>query len=168
MNTIHWLAGPILFLDIDGVLNSLEFAKREQASGKLGGIIGIDPDAVKHLQRVVDETQCSIVLSSSWRIGAYVSDIRGQLIAAGMRHPCPLHDKTPVLEGKRVNGRYQNVLRGEEVKLWRDTAGHEGTYVCIDDGSDFLAGQPLVKTEWEIGMQSTHADLCIEILLGRR
>lgn len=157
--------GPYLFLDIDGVLNSHDYARR---LGK-GGILGIDPDAVKHLQRVVDETGCQIVLSSTWRLGppGTLSNVRGKLVAAGMRSPCPLIDRTPDLSyatGPDGKGIYRGARRGEEVKHWLDAMGYEGPYVCIDDDSDFLEGQPLVKTKFADGMTAAHADQCIAFL----
>jgi hypothetical protein len=79
----------------------------------------VDPLAVAQLQRIIDETGCTVVLSSSWRIGRYLSDIRGMLIKAGARHPFPLIDKTPDLS--RVDGHlYIGIRRGEEVKAWVD------------------------------------------------
>jgi len=157
--------GPFLFLDIDGVLNSHAYARK---LGK-GGILGIDPDAVKHLQRVVDETGCELVLSSTWRLGppGTLSDVRGKLVAAGMRSPCPLIGRTPDLSRPPQSGVvWRAVKRGEEVKHWLDAMGYEGPYVCIDDDSDFLEGQPLVRTTFSEGMTAKHADDCIRILKG--
>src|SRR5690606_1284907 len=51
---------PVRFLDIDGVLISAEFIQQGGTSDTF------DPQAVAELQRVVDETGCVIVLSSSW------------------------------------------------------------------------------------------------------
>ena len=156
--------GPFLFLDIDGVLNSHAYARK---LGK-GGILGIDPEAVKHLQRVVDETGCQIVLSSTWRLGppGTLADVRGKLIAAGMRSPCPLIDRTPDLSRRENAFLYEAVKRGEEVKHWLDALGYEGPYVCIDDDGDFLPCQPLVRTTFAEGMTAAHADQCIAILRG--
>lgn len=165
-----WFDRPILFLDIDGVLNSLEYAKGKEARGEKG-CLGIDPAAVVHLQRIVDETDCSIVLSSTWRLGppGTLSNVRGKLVAAGMRHPCPLRDRTPDLSYKVTpegRGLYAGVRRGEEVKHWIESHGYEGPYCCIDDDSDFLPGQPLVKTSFNDGITAEHANRVIEILRG--
>lgn len=161
--------GPFLFLDIDGVLNSHEYAKARQARGEKGPL-GIDPTAVAHLQRVVDETGCQIVLSSTWRLGppGTLSDVRGELIAAGMRHPCPLIDRTPDLTAQHRPGSdlWMASKRGDEVKWWLDRMGYTGPYVCIDDDSDFLPSQPLVKTTFNTGMLAEHADQCIAFLRG--
>jgi hypothetical protein len=90
---------PVLFLDIDGVLNSTSWAIRT----KQRGIWGIDPDTIPHLQRIVDETGCDIVVSSTWRIGRGAVELREILLKAGMLHPCPVVDRTPGGGGFRGN-----------------------------------------------------------------
>lgn len=139
----------VLFLDFDGVMNSVEWAIRT----KQRGIWGIDPDTVPHLQRIVDETGCDIVVSSTWRLGTMLSELRGRLIAAGMRPPVPIVDRTAYLGGKR----------GEEVAEWLE-AMEPQAYVCLDDDSDFLPGQHLVKTNGQVGLTAADADRCIAIL----
>ena len=58
----------IIFLDIDGVLNS------ENSTSQYNDIdnstyTGIDTDKVKKLKHIIHQTGAIIVLSSSWRIG---------------------------------------------------------------------------------------------------
>lgn len=50
--------GKILFLDVDGVLHSY-FARCEKQCFR--------PDCMKRLKRIVEATECHVVLSSSWR-----------------------------------------------------------------------------------------------------
>ena len=52
----------VIFLDVDGVLNSDEFLKRHTQE-----IISID--YVKILKEIVDRTNAALVLSSSWKCG---------------------------------------------------------------------------------------------------
>jgi len=160
----RWIERPILFLDIDGVLNSRDYVRR-------GGSLscsrdGLDPDAVAQLQRIVDETNCSLILSSTWRLIHKLADMRGKLIAKGMRHPVPLRGKTPDLSEQQMKGVIQiGARRGEEVKHWIQANGFKGSFVCVDDDSDFLEDQPLVQTTFEYGLTPAHADRCISILL---
>lgn len=151
---------PILFLDIDGVLNSTSWAIRTEQRG----VWGIDPDTIPHLQRIVDETGCEIVISSTWRITHRLPDIRGALIKAGMRHPVPIVDKTPVLHSREPSGIYVAKIRGDEVQAWIDAIGFEESYVCLDDDADFHPGQPLVRTSNYEGLTAADADKCIAIL----
>lgn len=159
----RWIERPILFLDVDGVLNSHAYIRR-------GGSLscrsdGLDPDAVTQLQRIVDETQCSLILSSTWRLIHPLAHMRGRLIEKGMRHPCPLRGKTPDLSEQQTKGVIQiGARRGEEVKAWIEANRFKAPYVCLDDDSDFLEGQPLVQTTFETGLTAEHADRCIALL----
>jgi hypothetical protein len=142
---------PILFLDIDGVLNSTEWMKR---SANRGGLWDIDPATIPRLQRIVDVTDCKIIVSSSWRIGRSVTELREILLKAGMRSPCPVRGKTPWLDGKR----------GDEIRDWLRTNGEIDRYVCLDDDDDFHPDQPLVQTNVEVGLTDYDAQRCIEAL----
>lgn len=141
---------PVLFLDIDGVLNSGQWAIRT----KQRGIWCIDPDTIPHLQRIVDESGCNIVVSSTWRIGRGAVELRDILVKAGMRSPCPVIDKTPGGGG----------FRGGQIAEWLENTGFGGKFVCLDDGIDFLPSQPLVQTDNQVGLTAAHADRCIELL----
>lgn len=157
------LDGPILFLDIDGVLNSVNYMRARAQAGERNVGHSLDPACVAHLQRVVDETGCSIVLSSTWRLIHSLADMRGRLIEAGMRHPVPLFDKTPCLD--RKHGCIEiNPGRGEEVQAWIDASGFDGRFCCLDDDTDFLPNQNLVHVDHMDGMTAEHAERCIELL----
>lgn len=166
-----WMEGPLLFLDIDGVLNSVNYLQR---GGSLSCVTdGIDPRAVAQLQRIVDATDCSLILSSTWRTIFTLAEMRQKLVAKGMRYPCPLRDKTPdfSVEGPSddpsaleiMTSRYR---RGKEVSAWIAQHGYAGRYVCVDDDADFLPIQPLVRTSFQDGLTVERADLCISILRG--
>lgn len=127
---------------------------------------GIDPKAVEQLQRIVDETRCSLVLSSTWRLIHSLPLMRAKLAAKGMRAPVPLYDKTPDLDPE--DGALSRRCRGHEIDAWIDRVGYSGWYVCLDDDSDFLPGQPLVKTRSEQGLTAADAEACIAILSGAR
>ena len=55
----------IIFLDVDGVLNSQDLLER-CGEDKL---VPIDEENIRCLKEIVDETGAEIVLSSSWRFG---------------------------------------------------------------------------------------------------
>lgn len=150
---MHAEDGPILFLDIAGVLITGAHSQRTRTFEQL------DPQAVAQLQRIVDETNCSLVLTSSWRIHRSLAELRGQLIAAGMKRPCPLIDKTPVLE--KHSGDF---CRGDEVARWIDIVDFEHPYVCVDDSEEFLPNQPVIRPTWREGLTAALADECIRIL----
>lgn len=55
---------PVLFLDIDGVLNGHEYDREAESST-------LHPDCVARLNRVLADSECSVVLSSAWRYMAF-------------------------------------------------------------------------------------------------
>ena len=57
----------VIFLDIDGVLNSDEYLDKVKNSDIQGIERDIDVEKVKLLKRAIDETGARVVLSSSWR-----------------------------------------------------------------------------------------------------
>ena len=59
----------VIFLDIDGVLNSFQTFREIYYEHELTGFrrVAIDIDKVKLLKEIVDNTGALIVLSSSWR-----------------------------------------------------------------------------------------------------
>ena len=76
----------IIFLDIDGVLNSEKFYKdlsqyirwkKAKEEGKSRdeqiAIASIDPEAVQWVWYIINHTQASLVISSTWRSEAKLS-----------------------------------------------------------------------------------------------
>jgi len=60
----------IIFLDIDGVLNSQEFYLRRMANTLLLNedypLCEIDPEAIKKLNEIIEITNANVVITSSW------------------------------------------------------------------------------------------------------
>jgi hypothetical protein len=153
----------ILFLDIDGVLNSEQWV-RQCIGTAINPFRQFDPAAVKHLRGIVDATGCSIVISSSWRQFHALDEIGDLLLDAGYgSHRPPIIDATPVLPGALYLGAV-DTLRGREIELWRQTAGHRGHYCILDDNRWFLSDQPLVLTDIETGLTGEHAQRAIALL----
>ena len=57
----------VIFLDVDGVLNSDEYIDRAQKQEIQGIERHIDVEKIKLLKKAIDETGAKVVLSSSWR-----------------------------------------------------------------------------------------------------
>lgn len=168
---------PILFLDIDGVLNSVEVAK---AVGRFGFPPGVDtpatrdnlawcPMMVARLRRIVARTGCGIVIMSSWRgYGVKARQKWREMFACYDWPDFPVIDETPDLSIYRpASGIFTAPLRGQEVSSWLGAKHWIPAYVCLDDGNDFLEGQPFVQTSMEYGLQDEHVERCIEILNRR-
>ena len=130
----------VLFLDIDGVLNS-----HRTAIG-LGGIphdfdaAGLalfDLAAVGMLRGLCEAGNVSVVLSSSWRI---VHDFRE--LGAALR--LPIIDQTPRLVGNR----------GKEIAAWLAKHPEVQRFAIVDDDSDMEPEQRpfFVQTHYEDGL----------------
>lgn len=133
----------VLFLDIDGVLNSRDFVRRRRASDKNYRLwLDVDEIAVKRLQRILKETGAKVVLSSTWRLYKDSRDMVRQRV-------CRYIDCTADLQRGSKRG---IVPRGEEVQLWLDQHPEVTHYAIIDDDSDFLPYQWLFKTTFEKGL----------------
>lgn len=135
----------IIFLDIDGVLNSEAYAL---GRGK-GGMLGIDPEAVKIFDRIIDETGAKVVLSSSWR---YSEDLIEEV-------------KSNVGELLGITPRSRSGFRGNEVYAWLLSNDKlDVKYAILDDDSDFHKTQPLFKTTFKLGLTEDIANKVIEYL----
>lgn len=105
-----------------------------------------DPVAVGMLRRLLKETRCKIVVSSVWRKGASLRELRRLFAAHG------LPQRT--LVGK--TGSHPSGFRGREIRQWLADHRHLGItdYLILDDDSDFFKYQKSrhVKTKHEVGL----------------
>lgn len=147
----------VLFLDLDGVLNSEAFFARQRGRGLV--IISnraelLDPAAVAHLNRIVETTGCLVVLSSSWRLqrGALL-DVGAWLRAVGFVGA--LHDLTPRAPD----------TRGGQIAAWLAQHPEVTRYAILDDEPD-LDTHPgrWVVTSYATGLTEREADQAIELL----
>lgn len=129
----------ILFLDIDGVVNCESTTQRHR------GFIGIDPYMAFMVGKIQLDTDCQIVLSSSWRVTQDGVDEVEQQVA-------PIFDKT----GKSWYDKEKNhsSTRGEEIQVWLDAHPEVTRYAILDDDSNMLDSQlpNYFKTTWLNGI----------------
>lgn len=147
----------IVFLDFDGVLNSTLYLKTTDASGARG-VMGLDPVAIQRLNRLVDKTDARVVVSSTWRFGRTVQQLREILSAKGFTGT--VIGKTPELSGKP---------RGQEIQAWLDAAPLFDvvvkSFIILDDDADmFHLSDRLVKTNFEWGLEAHHVDEAVQLL----
>ena len=134
----------IIFLDIDGVLNhDLHYEEKSQDDrfDEVGlPLCNISNSSVLLLNKLTDDTGAKIVLSSSWRYGKTINELKGIFRKAGITGE--LIGKTPALEIKQ-DWRY-SVPRGLEIRVWLNNySGTDGhlSYVILDDEDDMLLYQ---------------------------
>jgi hypothetical protein len=136
----------VIFLDIDGVLNSAIFYKERMVRLKMGVVKEhpLDefcPDLVSNLNEITDKTGAKIVLSSTWRLGRSLEELRHLFRLVGITGE--LIGKTDHLHFEDYS---KSVPRGCEIQKWiEDNKGILGTnllswksYVIIDDDGDML------------------------------
>lgn len=165
-----WTSGmpnrKIIFLDIDGVLNSMDYFEQTK---ECKGYTEINPDKVKLLKEIVDRTGAEIVLSSTWRnlgkrknepehpMYTYLTDT---LKEYGME----IVDHTP----------YIGQDRPKEIKAWLDNQRNKDIrFVSLDDDfpkykyDEVGIGDFLVRTsfyEKDGGLRQEHVEKAVEIL----
>ena len=121
----------VLFLDIDGVVNN----KRTRENFE--GFMAIDPAMTALIQRIVQNTGCEIVLSSSWRL---FQNGRDEI----ERKICKFADITPILHASR----------GYEINVWLSLHPQIEHYAILDDAESILPEQQanFFQTRWETGL----------------
>ena len=160
----------LLFLDVDGVLNSTEWAGHRPHRSLLPPAQAdqafdeqrLDPSCVGRLREVVTAIDASIVISSTWRRRMSVPELIKLLALYGYNN-APIIGATP-----EVRDSDSSVTRGTEVAAWLEANAAGSTrYVCLDDDADYLPGQPLVQTDLDLGLQDADVAACREILSDR-
>jgi hypothetical protein len=127
----------VLFLDIDGVVNS-------RSTTNFKELYPIDPYMAFLVGKIQLDTGCKVVLSSSWRHHPDgVKVVKKRIV--------DVYDVTPSLKGSR----------GEEVHAW--LLKHPGVtqYAILDDDFDFHPDQPLFKTTFQDGLTEEIANQVI-------
>lgn len=135
----------VLFLDFDGVLNSLGwYRSRTRPSNPTieeHHLNEIDPSAVAQLDRIIRETECCVVISSTWRRGNSLGYLLRLLVKRGLSkdHWGNFIGLTPVLDGKTESGLYTSPVRGTEIQSWLDSHSEKFEKIAILDDDDDMA-----------------------------
>lgn len=133
----------ILFLDIDGVMNSSED----------GFTHDITTEKISLLKQIVEKTDCKIVLSSSWR---NVKRFRLEFEKQMSENDIEIFSQTPYLPAK---------CREDEIMKYLDTYRecHMPFKYAVLDDDDLNIGN-FVRTNYNYGLQQSHVDNVIKIL----
>ena len=144
---------PVLFLDIDGVLNSRDCWERLRGSRHK-----VDREKVVLLNEIVAATGCHVVVSSTWR---RIKRCRGILRDCGFRGRFPRDWRTDWLRTFHE----PDLVRGDEIADWLKRNGSP-PYAIVDDDADMLPEQMprFVQTSFEKGLTRLHTDHLITLL----
>ena len=91
----------ILFLDIDGVLNSAKWYARQRNG--LDDLAHFDPTLVRRVDEIAGRTGAAVVISSAWRLSHPLDELRTLLRRAGLVR-APMIGETPEIEGGILDG----------------------------------------------------------------
>lgn len=141
----------LLFLDIDGVLNNELRAQSE--------VYQIDPECAQNFNSLIDRTGAKIVISSSWRLGMTLEDLKRVFEEKGLKGE--IIGVTPRLFPD------DGYVRGNEILMWlRENESIYGeryynyqNYLILDDDEDMLYQQRdnFLQTDNYVGL--THNDV---------
>lgn len=128
----------IIFLDIDGVMNSeMDFLLNPDQPEVA---YEISPRCIKLLNSLIQDTDARIVISSVWRFHG-LDFIKNIFVKNGFEYPDNLIDVTPRLGNGCVRGNEILKWIKDNEKLLGYPYYHFNTYIIFDDDSDMLYWQ---------------------------
>lgn len=128
----------IIFLDIDGVLNTLNYLKRQKRDTGKTSNKNWCPVSCKHIGLICEYYDAKIVISSSWRHEYSMEQLRNFFDANDIPSEY-LIDRTPSTAPQTDGGNY---CRGHEIKDWLENSDKDiESYIIIDDEAKFLEEQ---------------------------
>ena len=145
----------VIFLDVDGVLNS-----NTSKSCSPNGYLGVSDKYVKRLKRIVNDTGAKVVLSSDWKMARdrdYTYLTQKLWFKGGIR----IHSQTPNIEREK---------RGREIYEWLYAHPSIDEYIIIDDEvfTDFFFYDELINhlllINPEVGLTDDNVDDAIAFL----
>jgi len=155
------MANKILFLDIDGVLNSHAFWL---STGRQRHLHDLDRKAVARLNTVLDRTGAMVVVSSTWRLHHNRTELQEMLGAYGF---------TGIVFGATIK---ESMKRGLQIQQWLDEPRYSRKqsrhyvekFAIVDDDSDMAHLLPyLVQTHMQGddgGLQDEHVEQLVALL----
>lgn len=142
----------MIFLDIDGVLNSGDYMRAlhrlyvNHGIGSTRDQYGqlFDERCVNFLELIIRETGAKLVISSTWRLNGI---LRLKRMWGDRGLPGDIIDTTPKYPNPEIVERYYEprAARGYEIQEWLDNHPEVTDYVILDDDSDMLTHQKFVK-----------------------
>ena len=140
----------VIFLDIDGVMNSEDWYNEHLGEGD------IDYRAVKLLKLYIEKHDLHIVISSSWRDVT----LKQTLLAFA---ETPMIDVINRIIGQTPH-RYDG-NRGKEIEMWLADRPEVDEFSIIDDDDfDIHQKDHLVKTDYMHGLIQEDLEKCSNIL----
>ena len=162
----------VIFLDIDGVMVSTDYINRQSKNGHPRPGDDFDPRTVRRLNAICDKTGAKIVITSTWRIGLSLKELKNKLLYQGVP-PSKVIGMVPVVE--RPPNSKEPVTRGVEINSWLNRTRHEladkrdpvDRFIIIDDDADMAPYlDKLIQVSEKDGLQDEHVTRAIMSLGG--
>lgn len=155
----------VLFLDIDGVLNSADYMKHRRHIRRPTRD-AIDALTVPRLNAITDRSGAAIVISSTWRKMYQLDDLARVLAQHGVTGR--VIGATPVLVdplGPPHKDGFQpcrSKPRAHEIAAWLDAHPEVTSFAVLDDDPDVLVlphiAARVVGTAWSDGLLDEHVE----------
>lgn len=128
----------VLFLDIDGVLNTKNFDCFDNRLLDRAKVVLINQFVIKHDIRVV--------ISSTWRTWYEYEEMKSIFFYAGFEQPDRIIGVTDCFSS----------FRGDEIDDWLDKHPEVTHYAILDDGFDFYHYHQTIHPFWFEGITEVH------------
>lgn len=159
----------VIFLDVDGVLNSENDLRIYRKKNEITGCIlydVVEDRPLKLLKEIVEKTSARIVVSSSWRIGCersgrqsiFGKELYEKLEKRLKDYGMEIYDITPSLG--------TGTQRGDEIREWLSKNQVEN-FIILDDDSDmceYADMKNFIHTTYEHGLTEELKNKAIEVL----
>lgn len=172
---------PIVFLDIDGVLNSekwFKYAHEQKLKEKEEyPLFQLDPESISLINKLYDKTGCIFICSSTWRKGYSLEELNQFMKSKGATWEFTgkthsFDSSIKLRDNEYGGGDYVNIPRGLEIDSWiYDGFSYDELYevrfVIIDDDSDMLLSQKdnFVHTRFKSGFDEESLNKAVDILI---
>ena len=153
---------PVVFLDFDGVVETIYWEKDEVGSWsynihKYGHDELNNKQAIGWLNELYSKEPYDIVVSSTWRMGMTLEQLQALIIKSGFNPEIKVIGMTPILHQQR----------GLEIQQWIDDNNFKGKFVIIDDDSDMCHLLPLlVRCDCQLGFTIYDYQKALRLLGG--
>lgn len=171
---LHTTQMNIIFLDIDGVLNSYRYEdyllyNNKSCFDENGAIF--DPICVEALKRLILTTKAKIVISSSWKDNRICKNAYSILKKMWKNRNLPgeILDVTPTLTPNWLLKKYglknTTAWKGYEIDQWLKSSTQSHSYIIIDDEDIVLDYQRpfFIMTDGYNGLSDADVEIGIRI-----
>ena len=162
----------VIFLDIDGVLNSNLWNESHQKEIEEGTLI--DRNLVSLLGILVKTTNTKIILSSGWRFwfNKKMNPLRTEaerLVEFFSLENIFIYDFTPDLTTEEIRKTKRfSLVKAQEILKWIELHEEVNKWIVIDDLDlrNNIVFEHLIRTNPEIGLTKQDVELAIKMIKG--